>query len=375
MNETGVALILLIMLCGCLEYPKDTEYQDDTEYLLTEYLLEEEDYEVTPTTTQKTPAPAEKTVKQPEPPCSTLKDEKKDTCLYGLVIKNNDIRLCDKIQGHITQSMCLAAAKKDPDICKLIKDKLQRDDCYKGVALTKKDHRICEDINTQSIKNSCYYNLAKETKDYSLCNKITGSLKDMCIKCSLKPVSVDKKGTVKSDKDTVGITAVAKNCKNLYLGSYGDPEYLTYVSKSTRYISSNNKEVWIKYRCHDTGERIPLKLAIANQELTEYVECNPAPKKKCSLTLLPSDTKGTVKSDKDTITIKARAKNCRKLAFNPHITTKYIEYVDKSHRYIPSDDKTIWVKYKCRFTDTEIPIKLEVGEVSVTEYATCKSRG
>ena len=178
---------------------------------------------------------------------------------------------------------------------------------------------------------------------------------------------------MKDYKDTVWIVATAENCRNLDLESYGDPKYLAYVSKSSWRINSNNQEVWIKYRCLDSGTKIPLKLRIADQELKEYVKCNQAPEKKCTLTLLPSDTVGRVKSS-NTITIKARATNCRGEAFNTYASREYIEYVDKSHRYIPNDDSTIWVTYECRFTETDMTIKLEVGEASVTEHVVCKPK-
>ncbi|MEA3254536.1 MAG: hypothetical protein U9Q22_01735 [Candidatus Altiarchaeota archaeon] len=371
MREAGIALILVIALCGCIERPDDTGYSGEDGYPGGTEPVWEDFFETTSppakkAAVEKTPEPS----KPPQPPCKTLEGRRKDTCLYGLVIKNNDIGLCDKIQGHTTQSMCLAAAKKDPNICKLIGDKQERDTCLKGVALTKKDPRTCEDITTQSIKNTCYLTLAREKKDYSLCNKITGALRKICLNCSLKIISMDKEGTVKDYRDSVEIVATAENCRNLNLESYGDPKYLAYVSKSSSRINSNNQRVWIKYRCLDSGTKIPLKLKIADQELKEYVKCNQAPEKKCTLTMLPSDTVGRVKSS-NTITIKARAINCKREAFNTYASRKYIEYVDKSHRYIPNDDSTIQVTYKCRFTDTDMTIKLEVGEASVTKHVRC----
>ena len=43
-------------------------------------------------------------------------------------------------------------------------------------------------------------------------------------------------------------------------------------------------------------------------------------------------------------------------------------------RYTPSDDKTIWVKYRCLYSDPEIPIEITVEKESVTADVKCKPK-
>lgn len=306
--------------------------------------------------------------------CDKMKDDDRDNCYYEFALERENFDLCNEIKSNLIKTICLAVKDKRKEICALISDVIQKDKCFLGIAIVKRDERICEGITRNDIRDKCYYDLARKKDDYSLCYKIMDlTLRNLCSKCSLRLHEIDKEGIVDSNSDMVWLEAIAENCKNLHLYSYGDSRYLNYYSKSDYKIRSNNKSVWIKYKCHESGEKIVLKMMVGNSEIKEYVKCNPKPKLKCSLEIdsTKSDLNGTARSDNDTLKIVARAKNCKYQNFNFYTGSKYIEFLDKSGSYISRDDQGIWVEYKCLYSDPEIPVEITIGRVSTTVDVKC----
>lgn len=305
--------------------------------------------------------------------CETMRGDKRDNCYYEFALKKDDFNLCNEIRSDVIRTICLAVKRKDEKVCELLWESLQRDKCFRGIAIAKEKEKICEKITLRSLRDSCYYELARRKDDDSLCYKIKDcTLRDLCSRCSLKFDSSDREGIVDSYRDMVWLAAIAENCRNLYLDSYGDPEYLSYHSKSGWKITGNRKRVWVKYRCWEEGERILLKIKVGNTELEEYVSCSKKPK--CSLTLLPSDNEGTVRTDDDVAEIRAKAENCKGSVFNCHADSNDAEFLNKSHKKIPDDDEDIWVGYRCRYVNPDISVELEVGDKKVTGHLVCKSK-
>jgi hypothetical protein len=106
-------------------------------------------------------------------------------CLVQLGIKNQDVRICDLLNGENKDSCYLGvgANSKNPTICDKITDATYKNPCYQEVAISTLNSLLCKKISNtpNEEKDVCYTQVALKTENPSLCQQVDSSTtKDIC---------------------------------------------------------------------------------------------------------------------------------------------------------------------------------------------------
>ena len=202
---------------------------------------------------------------------------------------------------------------------------------------------------------------------------------------TLQELSSDVTGTV-GDTDTVSITARASNANGMSITQYGQPGYLSYISRTAASITSNNQDVKVTYKCVAPGTNIQFRMGIVQngqiaKQITKAVTCSGGGNIKIGNTYLEErsgDYSGTV-GDTDTISITARAVGAKTLSISQYGEPGYLSYVSRSASTVTQDGQIITVTYKCVAAGTNIPFELSLLNngrqkvVKLSKKVSCKS--
>jgi hypothetical protein len=372
-----VLFLVLVVLCGCADRPESPEGTTTT------FLIE-----TTTTSTTTTSSSTTTTVlgfKYPElEGCEGMRADKRDDCYYDVAIDRGDFSLCDEVRSNVIQTLCLAAEKKDKEICKLITDPNTRDKCYYGVALTKVDEGVCDYVGLQILRDNCYLRISREKNRKKICDRIkTPTIKDMCLsECKLRETSSDMIGTV-GKKDYVNVTLSAEGCEGLKVSYKADSDYLSLMGQSAYEVSGSYEEISYEFMCLKDGTDLNIDLKIGDEKITKKAACRTfSPAKGCSIRLMDNESVlSSMVTENVHLTI--MAENCKDKAVSDYIRPEYLKFVGWSFNGVPrerkynrtgSDMEKISMLYECtRFYDGVL-LRISVGDRELNSYMTCRKK-
>ena len=116
--------------------------------------------------------------------CDNIKTIKiKTSCLAEIGIINEDIALCDSIEG-LSKEFCkakIAESTTDSKICKEIEDVYWKDVCFKNVAIKSMDYNLCGAIFNNDVVDDCLTELRDVVNDSGICFNFISIIKvDNC---------------------------------------------------------------------------------------------------------------------------------------------------------------------------------------------------
>jgi hypothetical protein len=107
---------------------------------------------------------------------------------YDTALKTDKPDECLKIENAANKNICLeayAVKKADESVCRLIDDKIKKEDCeirlLSQKIMKEKDMNMCQDLKNENLIKTCVARIAIELK-YTLdkCGTVSQNYKDVC---------------------------------------------------------------------------------------------------------------------------------------------------------------------------------------------------
>ncbi|MBN2014467.1 MAG: hypothetical protein JW778_04750 [Candidatus Altiarchaeota archaeon] len=383
MEKLSVVVVLVILLSGCVslrEYLYSTTSPDVTSSTVTSTSTSTTSTSTTTTSTTSTTQPP---LKYPELlECEKKNGYERDDCFYDVAVDRQDFTLCEEIDGNVLMTVCVAAEKKDSNICGFINDLQTRDKCLYGVAVTKKDERVCESIELDILKDTCYLKISKKKGDEKICDSIRFStIRDMCLSdCSIREVSSDLIGSVGKD-DYIEVSIETRECDGLEVSYKADLEYLSLLNQSTKKVESSEEGITFRFKCDRPCEETYLYLRVGEEEIIEKAACMGfSPTAECSIHFLANESLLDSRVTED-INVTILAEECigEKVNYSMEPLSLYFSHWvfngalrANSSNKVKSDLERITLYYRCNGTYDGILVKTKVGDQEVNNYAVCR---
>jgi|GEM_PF-4187800 len=382
MRNLFLVLIAMILLSGCVG-PKDYLYPTTTKGTTTS-TVETTTTITTTTTTTSTTTSTTTTLSEFKYPelmdCEKLRKNARDDCYYDLAVDKGDFSLCDEIKSNLLRTVCVAAEKKDREICDFINDSETRDKCYYGVAVTERDEKICGYIDLQILRDTCYLKISKSKKDKKICDNIRfPTIQNICLSdCTTREISSDMIGTVGKEDHIIAIIK-AEKCKGLKVGYKTDSNYLSLINQSPFTVSEDDEEIFYEFMCLKDKSEIYLYLKVGDEKITKKAACRTfIPAEECSIQLLANESRLDSRVTED-IYVVILAKNCKDEVVSDYVKPEYLKFISwrfngllRESNKIQSNLERINISYECNDTYDGILLKIKVGGEEINNYVTCR---
>jgi uncharacterized protein YceK len=374
MKKAIILLVVVLLLCGCVSlrellYPKKPTLASTTS---------------TSTSTSSTSSSSTSSSLPATCLCCTLWGDAWDECIYDAAIEKRNFSLCDRIEGKLSGTLCLAAKKKDAKICDLINGTDGGDKCYYGVAITKNDESVCGRIGLQMLKDSCYLRISRTKGDKRICDKIGfATIQDICRgNCRIREVSSDMIGSV-NRADFINMTVAAEGCEGELLRIAFDLRYLSLLDQSKTRFNLSDDEASFRLKCiKDTNETL-IRLKVGDKEIVKKAACGPAkPPEGCTLSPLADE------SSLDAIVgrpvyLAVSARNCKDKEVSYYLKPEYLRFSSWSFNGVvrgnrsnrtKTDDETIVLSFVCNRSYDGILLRTTVGDKKLVSYVVCRDK-
>jgi hypothetical protein len=119
--------------------------------------------------------------------CDLLNGDNKDSCYLGVGVNSKNSLICDKITNATYKNPCyreVAISILNPSLCTKISNipNEEKDGCYTQVALKTENPSLCLQVDNPTTKDICYGNIANVKGDVSICDNVKNSdWKILCI--------------------------------------------------------------------------------------------------------------------------------------------------------------------------------------------------